>query len=444
MGAFLPYAVLLTGLLLVANLFKRKDWLDRGVCIGLLGWTLLESVWTIVQMLRDGLGTYRYPFIVSGSFHSPAPFGALLAVGLAVAVASVVRLRKEKDLFSRIQYALSLATLLPGAVMLIVSRSRTAWVGLLVALMFLLLRETRFKEWIRQRRGVAVAAVVVVLVAGAVMFKIKPDSAIGRFHVWHMECRAIAAHPWTGVGFDHVLKAYGDAQSDYFQEAERPAVIVRVADSPVYVFNEYLKFGMAWGIGGLLLSIAVAAWVVWRLFRKRSVLAYGALVYAIFAFASFPLSVVQLKLLGTFLLTVAMAPERERRTGWLVAMWGIAFCVCVFAAVRAYPAEKARREAERIWRSSLLLELDTDSAYARLAPLYEYLQDNPRYLYQIGCLLHHTGAFQESNRILQQGADRSCDPAFHTMMAENYRALGDLEAAEKERLFAYWLDPSRP
>lgn len=441
MTTLLPYAVLLTGLLLLDGLFKKKDGLERSVCIGLLGWTLLESVWTLVQTFRDGLETYRYPFIVSGSFYSPAPFGALLAIGLVVAAASVIRLRKEKALLSRIQYGLSLATLLPAAIVLVSSRSRSAWVGLLVALLCLLLRETRFKEWIRRRRAVAVVAVVLALVAGALMFRMKQDSAIGRFHLWHMECRAIAAHPWTGVGFSHVLKAYGDAQAAYFQEAERPEVFVRVADSPVHVFNEYLKFGMAWGIGGLLLSVAVAVWVVWRLFRKRSVLAYGALVYALFAFASFPLSVVQLKMLGTLLLAVALVPER--RTGWLTVLWGAAFCACLAMAVRAYPEERARRDAERIWRSSLLMELDADSASARLAPLYAYLKDNPRYLYQYGCLLHETGAYQESNRVLQLGAERSCDPAFHTRMAENYVALGDLEAAEEENRQAYWLAPGR-
>lgn len=441
MTTLLPYAVLLTGLLLLDGLFKKKDGLERSVCIGLLGWTLLESVWTLVQTFRDGVGTYRYPFIVSGSFFSPAPFGALLAIGLVVAAASIIRLRKEKTQLSRIQYGLSLATLLPAAIVLVSSRSRSAWVGLLVALACLLLRETRFKEWIRRRRAVAVAAVVLVLVAGALMFRMKQDSAIGRFHLWHMECRAIAAHPWTGVGFSHVLKAYGDAQAAYFQEAARPEVFVRVADSPVYVFNEYLKFGMAWGIGGLLLSVAVAVWVVWRLFRKRSILAYGALVYALFAFASFPLSVVQLRLLGTLLLAVALVPER--RTGWLTVLWGAAFCACLVVAVRAYPEERARRDAERIWRSSLLMELDADSASARLAPLYEYLKDNPRYLYQYGCLLHETGAYQESNRVLQLGAERSCDPAFHTRMAENYVALGDLAAAEKESRRAYWLAPGR-
>ena len=442
-ATLLPYALLLTGLLLMSNCKGRKDWIAGAVAIALLAWTLLESLWTIVMTLRDGLGTYSYPFTINGSFQSPAPFGALNAIGLAVAIATLVTLRKESGWPARFQRCLAWAVLVPATVVLLVSRSRAAWVGLFISLLLLLLRETGLKGWMRRHRVVAASAALIILVAGAGMYALKKDSAIGRFHLWHMECRAIAAHPWTGVGFDHIFKAYGDAQSAYFQQAERPAVFVRVADSPVYAFNEYLKFGMAWGIGGFLLSAAVAAYVVWRLFRKRSVLAYGALVYALFAFASFPLSVVQLKLLGTVLLAVALAPDGKRHPWWLQVVWGIAFCACVAAAIYAYPEEKTRRAAEREWRASLLMELDTEEALALLQPLYDYLKDNSTYLYHYGYLLRQSGAYEASNRILQQGAERSCDPVFHTTMAQNYLDLGLPELADAERQVAHWLIPSR-
>ena len=422
---------------------SRKGWFAYAVSIVLLTWTILESVWTILKTLQDGVTTYQYPFIITGSFHDPASFGAFIAIGLAIAVASIVRLHDKKDLFSKIQYYLSIIALLPGAIVLIVSRSRAAWVGLIVAVAFLLFQETNFKRWICKRQVRAIVAAGIILLAGIGMFMMKKDSAIGRFHIWNMECRVIAAHPWTGVGFDKIFKTYGDVQSAYFQQSERPETIVRVAGSPVYAFNEYLKFGMAWGIGGLLLSIAAAAWVVWRMFRKQAVLAYGALVYALFAFASYPLSVVQLKWVGILLLAVALAPEKKRQPWWLLTIWGIALCACVFAVVRAYPAEKSRRDAERTWRSSFLLKEDTDALIARLQPLYPSLHKNVLYLYQYGYLLRQSGAFEESNNVLQQGADISCDPVFHTVMAQNHIDLGNDEMAEAELLKAHWLGPGR-
>lgn len=442
-AALLPYALLLIGLLLTAKLLCKKNGLDRVVSIVLLAWTFLESGWTIWQNIRDGLGTYQYPFIITGSFRSPAPFGALIAIGLVTAAASIIRLREEKDLLSRIQSILSYIVLIPGSVALIVSRSRAAWVALLVSLLTLLFRETGFRNWIRRRRLITIVAAVLLLLACAGIFLLKPDSAIGRLHVWNMESRVMLSHPWTGTGFDKMFKVYGDVQSGYFQQKERPAFIVRVADSPVYAFNEYLKFGMAWGIGGLLLSFAVAAWVVWRLFRKHSVLAYAALLYAIFACFSFPLSVVQLKVLGTVFLALALMPNGQRCPRWLMLLSGIAFCACAFAAVRSAPAENARRNAERIWRSALFSDQDTEELAARLRPLYAELKDNAMYLYQYGYVLYQSGAYEESNRILQQGADRSCDPALHTTMAKNHIALGNFEAAEAELWKAHWLVPGR-
>ena len=442
-AALLPYALILTGLLLAASLLRKKNGLDRVVSIVLLAWTFLESGWTIWQNLRDGLGTYQYPFIITGSFRSPAPFGALIAIGLVTAATSIVRLRKEKDFLSRIQYILSYIVLIPGCAALIVSRSRAAWVALLVSLLTLLFRETGFRNWIRRRRLITIVAAVLLLLAGAGIFLLKPDSAIGRLHVWNMESRVMLSHPWTGTGFDKMFKVYGDVQSGYFQQKERPAFIVRVADSPVYAFNEYLKFGMAWGIGGLLLSLAVAAWVVWRLFRKHSVLAYAALLYAIFACFSFPLSVVQLKVLGTVFLALALMPDGQRHPRWLMLLSGIAFCACAFAAVRSAPAENARRNAERNWRSALFSDQDTEELAARLRPLYAELKDNAMYLYQYGYVLYQSGAYEESNRILQQGAERSCDPALYTTMAKNHIALGNFEAAEAELWKAHWLVPGR-
>lgn len=442
-ASLLPYALLFTGILLAANLLRKKEGLVRAVALALLAWTLLESGWSILQTLRDGVANYRYPFIVTGSFRSPASFGALIAIGLVTAAVSIVRLRKERDLLSRIQYILSLIVLIPGLIALIVSRSRAAWVALLVSLLILLFRETDFGKWIRKRRLVAVAAAALLVLTGAGMFLMKPDSAIGRFHIWHMECRVLAEHPWTGVDFEKMFKVYGDVQSEYFQQKERPQIIVRVADSPVYAFNEYLKFGMAWGIGGLLLSVAVAAGGVWLLFRKRSILAYAALLYAVFAFASFPLSVPQLKVLGTVLLALAIAPDGKRHPWWLLALWGIAFCAATVAAIRTYPEEKARRNAERIWRSALMSKQDTEDFTARLQPLYPSLKDNPMYLYQYGFVLYQSGAYEESNSILQQGADQSCDPALHTTMAQNHLALGNYEAAESELMKAHWLAPGR-
>lgn len=412
------------------------------VCFVILVGTI-ESVVGVFQTMGLVRPWYKINHIICGTFYNSGPYGAMIAIGMAVALASAWRQHNRQESASKPIYYLSLTSLIMGFVVLPASRSRAAWVGLAVAVVALLFREADLASWIRKHRLIATGVVVFILLAGIGIFQMKKDSAIGRFHIWNIECRAIAAHPWTGVGFDKIFKAYGDTQSAFFKESKRPAAIVRVAGSPTYAYNEYLKFGMAWGIGGVLLAVSVGLFVIWCLFRKNSPLSYGAIVYAVFAFASFPLSVVQLKMLGTLLLAAALAPEKGDHA-WIFWLVGLLCCACVVASIEAYPHEKARRRAERVWKSSPYLKQELyDLSVFRLKPLYLRLNDNYKYLYDYGYSLHKTGEYEESNRILQQGADISCDPIFHTIMAKNYIALGQYGKAETELMNAHWLIPCR-
>lgn len=410
----------------------------------LLLWSVVESVWGILQACGlGGVAHHRY-YVITGSFGNPGPYGALIATGVVVAAAYVIRLRTQRDVSSRILYVLSIATLALGVIVLPASRSRAAWVGLAIALLVLFFREGKLWIWVRKHRGRAVAMAAAILLAGVGVFLMKKDSAIGRLHIWNMECRVVASHPWTGVGFDKIFKAYGDEQAAYFQEKARPEAIVRVAGSPTYAYNEYLKFAMAWGVGGLLLSIAVAVVVVWRLIRKNTVLAYAAIVYAVFAFASFPLSVVHLKLLGTVFVAAALAPEKRMSGGWRWAVCGALGCACAVACLFAYPQEKSRRAAEKTWKRSPYMQQEAyDLSVARLQPLYPHLKQNYKYLFDYGYSLHKTESFEESNEVLLQGAAYSCDPIFHIILAKNHIALGNEALAEKELLVAHHLIPSR-
>lgn len=421
---------------------------DKGLYIlinCILIWSTFESIWGILQVLGFYRSSSLHSLVILGSFGNPGPYGALIATGVAMSVAFFFRLHgKETTVSERITYYLSIITMVFGAIALPASRSRAAWFGLFIALLSFFSRETKLWHWLGKHRCFTAIAVVAILFAGGGVFLMKKDSAIGRFHIWNMECRVIASQPYTGVGFDKIFKAYGDIQSAYFQKTKRAVSIIRAAGSPTYAYNEYLKIGMAWGIGGLLLSIIVAVFVVWRLFQKKSVLSYGALVYAIFAFASFPLSVIQLKLLGSLFLAESLIFEKQNRAGWFLAMHGIPCILCLLAGMFVYPREKERRKAELIWRQSTYLQQEAyELSIAQLKPLYPQLKDNYKYLFDYGYAQHKASLYEESNAILQQGAELSCDPIFHIIMAKNYFALGHFDTAEQELLTAHWLIPSR-
>ena len=75
--------------------------------------------------------------------------------------------------------------------------------------------------WQQQRQRVVMVVVggfCVLLLAGYLLFVLKPDSARGRLFMWKITCRAIAEKPLTGYGIHNFAAAYGNAQETYLQQ----------------------------------------------------------------------------------------------------------------------------------------------------------------------------------------------------------------------------------
>lgn len=125
--------------------------------------------------------------------------------------------------------------------------SRTGFVALLVSAVAFALIDTESKSYLKSHKWLILSVIAVTFVVGAGAFCLKKDSALGRFHIWEMELRAIADKPLTGHGFGKSLGAYGDAQAEYFETEERGQERVRIAGCPEYAFNEYLHMGMEFG-----------------------------------------------------------------------------------------------------------------------------------------------------------------------------------------------------
>ena len=194
---------------------------------------------------------------MTGGFANSGPYGGFLAVCIAVVFAAAWKWRDSGNLYDRILFWLSSVSGCLGIVVLPASMSRTGFVALVVSAVAFALTNTESKSYFKSHKWLPLSVVAVAFVVGAGAFCFKKDSALGRFHIWEMELRAIADKPLTGHGFGKALGAYGDAQAEYFETEERGQERVRIAGCPEYAFNEYLRMGMEFGILGLLLSVAV-------------------------------------------------------------------------------------------------------------------------------------------------------------------------------------------
>lgn len=416
---------------------------------------LIESCYGLIQVLgwrasRNAL------FLLTGHFDNPGPYGGFVAVLLSVTVSwCLIKLfankpvldgRKIKMVISYgVLFLAAIASFL-GGVVLVASLSRTAWVGFMLAeLVFILIEQNhlgfRYPNWQKH----APILCLIILVLSYTAFDAKRDSAIGRLHIWRIESRVIANNPLKGVGKGRCLGEYGLEQAAFFKEKERPAIIKRVAGCPEYAFNEYLKIGMEYGVIGLIVSLLIAGSVIYVLVRSKSPFAYGAIVYAVFAFGSYPLSLWQFQIMGTVFIVAAFVSLFHCRTLMylIISLLGlVGNCVICFLLI---VENERKHNQELVWESisrSANMELYED-AIPGYEELYISLKDNYYFLYDYGYALFKVGRFVEAQKILREGASLSSDPMFHIIIGRCQEALNDYETAESEYMLAHFMVPGR-
>lgn len=337
-------------------------------------------------------------FAMTGSFANPGPLGGMMAMSLVMLVTFVWKNRDVKVWHIRTVVILSIVSSILCFIVLPASMSRAAWLAVGIALAVFGFKELELKKWIKGHKikSVLLLLLMFVLVAGA--FSLKKDSAIGRLHIWHMELRAIIDEPWSGYGRGTALGVYGDTQAEYFLEKPRSPIIVKVAGSPEFPFNEYFKIGIEYGIFVMFGVILFLISFIMILLKSRSPFAYGLIVLGVFAFFSYPLDAIGIK-----------------------------------------------SDAERSWESVrhlLSLGLYEDAVIA-LEPLYENLKDNDDYLYDYGFALYKCGKSDASIDVLMQGTSISANPMFYNIIGKNYEAQEAYDKAEASYLHAYYMVPHR-
>ncbi len=441
----------------IRNLLSyTRSVLVAGLCV----WGIIESCYGLSQVL--GWRSSRHAlYALTGHFQNPGPFGGFIACVMAVAGAWLLRHSKDHPagssiltVVSWITTALAWVALAAGLLVLPASMSRAGWLGLAVALGIEWLCVLPSDKRTKTQRMVIVLSVGLVLLAGA--FALKPDSALGRLHVWRMECRAIVARPWRGAGPGLGPWAYGEAQEAFFREHLETAspATVRVAGCPEYAFNEFLGLGVEYGLPALVLSILLIVSSILVLHHAGSPLAAGLMAWAVFACASYPLSVSQLRILGViFILGAILAGAlqtagrqcrrenrghpRPRKREWptpagVGGMSGAKFS-----------GGSCLRLAGLLPGMTAILLIIWMSTYGISQSSGRTDREKFRELYAEGYALHQAGEYEESTKLLKEGALLSCDPMFEIILGKNAEAMGNY--AEAARLYekAHYMVPSR-
>ena len=426
--------------------------LVSGVCL----WGIVESLCSLSQVL--GWRSSRHAlYALTGHFQNPGPFGGFIACVMAEAGAWLLRYSTDRQAASEltgpdkcvfranprakwqglsrfgpismpgilifvrwITTALAWVALAAGILVLPASMSRAGWLGLVVALGIESLRLAKVRDWMHAHRWAVPATIFASIMFLVGAFILKPDSALGRLHVWRMECRAIAERPWTGAGPGMGPWAYGEAQEAFFREhlGTVSPTTIRVAGCPEYAFNEFLGLGVEYGVPALLLSVLLVVSSILVLHRTNSPLAAGLTAWSVFACASYPLSVPQLRILGAIFIVSGVVSGLM-----MIPNKGVAGLL----AVLTLGTTGWIGFTDRGWQMAGKGERITDV----------------REVYAEGYALHQAGRYEESTKVLEKGAMLSCDPMFEIIMGKNAEALGDFDRAEELYEKAHYMVPSR-
>jgi tetratricopeptide (TPR) repeat protein len=403
---------------------------------------LMTALWIVgtalaVHGLADPLGAVGFrPWDISAKMSVSSiigrtnAFGAVMAAGIIAALASAAEARRRG-----VRLLLAVAALVQLAA-LIGSGSRGAMLGLVTAgLVVLWLRLPRLRG---PRAVVAgLAALVVVALAGFLLYRLDPISGRGRLIAWEVSGAMLGDRPLTGVGAGRFSAEWGRYQAELWRHpdyAEFDRQAVERVQPNSELFHRLAEQGLPGGALYVLLWAFAIGFLVRAVRRndRTSAVDWGllALLVAILVHSLVDGVLRWEPTLVTIHLAFGLIPApvllgAELRRGWprLMATSAAVLWTATVAVktLREYPGYQLWGRASR---GSGADQLDLLVRAQRLLPSEPGLQR------ELGIGLLEAGRLEEAASVLQKGLEAHDDPLARQTLAEAQLRLGWLEPAE--------------
>lgn len=401
-------------------------------------------------------------FSITGTFFNPGPYGGYIAVVMSLSLSYLIHhsylLRQpttKRRLLCVILYWLCCSVFVLSFIIFFAVMSRAAFVALFVCatMIVCLKREWRdlmvsfIKSRWRQIAAISIMITIAISLLSVSIYMAKLESANGRLLIWRVSTNIIGEYKFFGVGYGAFGGEYAKFQAAYFQN-HPDSPLKAVAGVPEYGFNEYLRLGAETGIIGLLLFLTLTLTVIFRMIKTKNIFLYGLVAVAIFAFFSYPFSILPLQVF--FVLFIASGSvSKTRRTAKPDIIFKFISVLCTVIALlfclMFNNVYKEKINASIEWQKSRYLYKanhfeEINIIYSSIHPM---MMDNPRFLFEYGQSLCKLGQHKRSIIVLEKGAQLSSDPMFHNIIGNNYMAIGKYNFAEQSYRQAHAILPNR-
>lgn len=386
----------------------------------------IEAVWGLCQMYGLAQSSHSL-YALTGSFYNPGPYSGFLAMTFPVCLYEWLKSKEDKK---GVKYYLTLIAMLLIMSVLPAGMSRSAWIAGILASAYVIIQfKGKYLKYLFHSKKCLLLITILTILSLIGIYFLKKDSANGRLLMWKIASRAVYEQPWTGYGWEHVAGIYGQAQEEYFSTENYTTIEEYVADSPAYVFNEYLQIALAWGIPVLCIFLLIIYISTLGLHKRKEYGLCGALLsLCIFSFASYPfqfwLFIASLELLVAAGFSCILPSNKLNVSLLFFAMLCGGFWL-VSHIQKESMEEKLSEEIHTLYQAG-----NNEEVVKQGLLLYEHLKKNARFMFEYGCAYHKLQQYNESNAILLDALKLTSVPAVQYVIGLNYQKMQQYKEAE--------------
>ncbi len=386
---------------------------------------------------------------------------------------------------------ISLCLVLPA------SRSRAAWLAVVVSSIYLI--SIRYRLYSRtiiyfdtntKKIFLLVSFLVLLTAAGAGLYHMKKGSADGRMLIWKVSMNMIKESPVLGNGFDQFKAHYMDYQAAYFEQ-NPDSEDAMVAGDNNYAFNEPIQLMVENGLIGIMLLVAIM-WLVfpgqyktrrsketkeeqttnnniglslqvnqipveeseqnWYLLHISRAVILSVLVFGLF---SYPLQILPIKICLVVALAVAAGIlGRKVKTNSLqfiplkTTRFALKSIISVGSIGLLWLATERIQHIQTAysdWKNAfdiynIGMYNDCLDDYKKAYPI---LKTNGDFLTNYGKALSMAEKYPEAVSVLRQAAKHYPNTIVYTALGDSYKKLSETLQAETAYLHAWKMVPSR-
>lgn len=456
-------------------------------------WLLLVIVISgIIQAVYGCLQFFGYfasnhsGFKITGSFFNPGPYAGFLvsvwamALGMYLFKASLINQLqsqiKSNSLFLNklIQYTfeyIPLLGIISIAIVLPATLSRAAWVAGIVGSIILLELKYNYGSKIFQKITSKLHKIMLMLfVIGIVcvgffgMYHYKKGSSDGRTFIWKVTSEIIADNPIFGVGFDRFKAHYMNYQADYFAVNGETSEAL-TADNTYYAFNEGLQFVSENGILGLLLLLIVMLVLLQAKAKENQqtefyVAKTGLITISIFAFFSYPMQILPIKIVVVALLALLSngatdcynlkiltpnpSPEERGTAGFIINRVIIVLLACMLM-YQTFSYTQHLKQGFTTWNNAMnyYQYADYNTAITEFETAYPIFDKDGDFLMNYGKTLSVAEEPQGAIIILEQAKKYQNNTIIATALGDSYKVTKQYSKAEANYKQANRMTPSK-